>query len=116
MKLQPELLTQEDIFCMVFLIIRMKVPAAKRKELSQALTSLIAFIRTEKGCRRCDFCRNMEDENELHILEQWDTREDLNSHLQSEHFKVFRGAMNLLKEPYEMVFYTVSHSKTTQDI
>jgi hypothetical protein len=33
----------------------------------------------------------------------------LKNHLKSRRFKVFRGAMNLLKEPYEMMFHTVFH-------
>ena len=84
----------------------MMVFAEKRKELSQTIASLIGSIRTEKGGRRCDFNRSMEDENELCILQEWDTRKNLNSHLKSERFKVLRGAMNLLQEPYEMVVYT----------
>jgi quinol monooxygenase YgiN len=79
----------------------MKVLAEKRKELSQTIALLIGSLRTEKGCRRCDFCRSMEDENELCILEEWDTRKNLNSHLNSEHFRVLRGAKSLLQEPYE---------------
>jgi len=86
---------------MILFIIRMKVLAEKRKELSQTIALLIGSLRTEKGCRRCDFCRSMEDENELCILEEWDTRENLNSHLKSEHFRVLRGAMSLLQEPFE---------------
>jgi quinol monooxygenase YgiN len=92
---------------MILVIIRMKILAEKRKELSQTIALLIGSIRTEKGCQRCDFCRSIKDENELCILEEWDTRENLNSHLKSERFKVLRGAMNLLKEPYEMEFHTV---------
>jgi quinol monooxygenase YgiN len=86
----------------------MKVLAEKRVELSQTIVSLIGSIRTEKGCRRCDFCRSVEDENELCILEEWDTRENLNGHLKSELFKVLRGAMYLLREPYEMTLHEVS--------
>ena len=94
---------------MILVIIRMKVLAEKRKELSQTIASLIGSIRMEKGCRRCDFCQSMENENELYLLEEWDTQENLNFHLKSERFRVLRGAMNLLKEPYEMVFHTVFH-------
>ena len=94
---------------MILVIIRMKVLPEKRKELSQTIASLIGSIRTEKGCRRCDFCQSMEDENELCLLEEWDTRENLKGHLKSERFRVLRGAMNLLKEPYEMIFHTVFH-------
>jgi len=92
---------------MILVTIRMKVLADKRKELSQTIASLIGSIRTEKGCRRCDFCQSMEDENELSLLEEWDNQEDLMGHLQSGRFKILRGAMNLLQEPYEMMFHTV---------
>jgi quinol monooxygenase YgiN len=86
----------------------MKVFAEKRKELSQTIISLIGSLRTEKGCLRIDFCQSMENENELCILEEWDTRENLNNHLESERFSVLRGAMNLLREPYEMLVHTVA--------
>ena len=100
---------------MILVIIRMKVLPEKRKELSQTIASLIGPIRTEKGCLRCDFYRSMEDENKLHILEEWNTRENLNTHLDSERFRVLRGAMNLLQEPYEMVSHTVAAGKRRQD-
>jgi len=93
---------------MILVIIRMQVLPEKRKELSQTIVSLIGSLRTEKGCLRCDFCQCMENENELRIFEEWDTRENLDSYLKSEHFRVLRGAMTLLREPYEMVFHTVA--------
>ena len=69
------------------------------------MTSLSVSIRKEKGCRRCDFCRSMEDENRLLLLEEWETREAMAAHLKSNHFMVIRGARSLLKEPYEMMFH-----------
>ena len=96
---------------MILVILRMKVPSKKRSELSQAIVSLTGSIRAKKGCRSCAFCRNLQNENELCLIEEWDTPEDLNSHLKSEHFKVLRGAMNLLKEPYEMTIHTVFHTE-----
>jgi quinol monooxygenase YgiN len=96
---------------MILNIIRMKVFTEKRKELSQTIVALIGLLRTEKGCLRCDFYQSMEDENELSILEEWDTRENLNSHLKSERFRVLRGAMNLLQEPHKMIVHTVVAKK-----
>ena len=95
-----------NTICMILVTVRMRVLAEKRKELSQTIASLIGSIRTEKGCRRCDFNRSMEDENQLCILQEWDTRKNLNSHLKSERFRVLRGAMNLLQMPYAMMLYT----------
>jgi quinol monooxygenase YgiN len=90
---------------MILAIIRMKVPSEKRMELSQTIASLIGPIRAEKGCNRYDFCQSMEDENEFCLLAEWDTQENLMGHLRSGRFRVLRGAMNLLKEPYEMMFH-----------
>jgi len=56
---------------------------------------------------RCNFCQNLENENEFYLLEEWDTQESLKSHLRSDRFKVLRGAMVLLKESYEMMMNIV---------
>jgi quinol monooxygenase YgiN len=92
---------------MILVITRMKISASKRLELSQTIASLIGSMRMEPGCRRFDFCQNVEDENELYLLEEWENQKNLENHLVSERFKVLRGAMNLLREPYEMEFYTL---------
>ena len=92
---------------MILIIIKMKVLSEKRMELSQTITSLSDSIQMEKGCRRFDFCRSMEDENRLFLIEEWDTKENLMTHLNSEHFMVLRGAMNLLSEPHKVTFHTV---------
>jgi quinol monooxygenase YgiN len=92
---------------MVLLIIRMNVLPEKRMELSQTIASLIGSIRTEKGCKSCDFSQSMEDENKLYLLGEWDTQESLKSHLKSGHFRVLKGAIYLLKEPYEMMVHPV---------
>lgn len=90
---------------MILLFIRMNVLPEKRKELSQAITSLVVSIRTEKGCYRCNFCHSMEYEDELYLCEEWETQEGLAGHLQSEQFKVLLGAINLLKKPHEVRIY-----------
>jgi len=63
----------------------MKVLSKKRMELLQTIASLIGSIRTEKGCKRCELCQSMEDENRLFLLEEWDTQENLKGHLKEEY-------------------------------
>jgi quinol monooxygenase YgiN len=87
----------------------MNVLSEKRMELSQTIASLSSSTKMEKGCQRCEFCRSIGDENRFFLLEEWDTQENLKNHLKSEHFKVIRGAMNLLQEPYEAMFHTIFH-------
>ena len=90
---------------MILVIIHMKVSSKNRKELLQAITSLLSPIRLEKGCARCDFFHGVEDENVLCLLQEWATRKDFETHCESEYFKVLRGAMHLLKEPCEIILY-----------
>jgi quinol monooxygenase YgiN len=101
---------------MSLLIIRMNVLSEKRMELSQTIASLSNSTRMEKGCQRCDFCRSIEDENKFFLLEEWDTQENLMTHLKSEHFRVLRGTINLLQEPYETMFHTVFHPAGMENI
>jgi quinol monooxygenase YgiN len=101
---------------MILVITRMKVLYDKRMELSQMITSLSGSIRMEKGCRRCDFCQSMEDDNRLFLLEEWDAQENLMTHLKSNHYRVLRGAMNLLSEPYERIFHTGFHPEGMEEM
>ena len=91
---------------MILMTIRMKVLSEKRRELYQTLISLTGSIRGQKGCRRCDFCVSAEDENEFCLFGEWENKEDLAIHLESNLFKVLMGAMGLLKNPHEMKLYT----------
>jgi len=93
--------------CMILVVIRMNVLSEKRLELTQTLAALSASIEMQKGCQRCDFCQSTEDENRLFVLEEWDSRKSLITHLKSKLFGVFRGAVYLLEGPYEIVFHTV---------
>jgi len=92
---------------MFLVVIRMKVLPGKRKELLQTFTSLIVSIRMDKGCNRCDVCQSMEDENEILLLEEWGSQENLRVHLKSGRFRVILGSSNLLQEPFKMMFHKV---------
>ena len=98
------------------MVIRMKTPSDKRMELSQTIVSLIGPIRNEKGCKSCDFYQQIGNENELCLMEQWDTSENLNRHLGSRRFGVLKGAMNLLREPYEMVVHNDCQARGNGDV
>ena len=87
----------------------MNVLSAKRIELLQTMDSLIGHIRDDRGCTSCNFCQSMENENVLFLISKWDTPKNLKSHMESKHFSVIRGMMNLLKEPYEIMYYTAHY-------
>lgn len=101
---------------MILVSMHMKVSPAKRQELSQTIISLLSSIRKEQGCERCVFFQDLEDENIFCLLQEWDTRKNLEAHRKSEWFKVLRGAMNLLEEPGKIISYSSIHQPEIKDI
>lgn len=105
---------------MILITIRMKVAPEKRKELSQAIVSLVGLIKGVTGCHHCDFCQSLEDD-EFCLLGEWESQGDLFAHLKSDLFKVLLGAMSLLKKPHEIQIYnelkSLQHAdRTTEEI
>lgn len=93
----------------------MKVTAEKRLELTQTIGSLLVAIQAEQGCTRCELWHKIENENELCLLEEWDTRENLEGHMHSANYRVLRGAMSLLIEPCEIQFHTTARAEENLD-
>ena len=101
---------------MIILRITIHVLPKNQKEVSQTLLSIIKPIGKEKGCLRHDVFCDMEDENIYSLIEDWETREDLDRHMASKNLSVFLGLESLLSEPLEIQIHTVSHSEGIEEV
>ena len=72
---------------------------------------MIGPMENEAGCLSYALFCNIEDKNHLNLLEEWQTRKDLDRHLRSEMFSVLLGAKSLLCEPPNIQIHTVSNSE-----
>ena len=88
----------------------MNVRPEKRKELIQTIRTIVQEVRRENGCVDSTFYQNYENENDLFLIEEWETRQALDDHLQSAGFTVLIGARSLLSRPAEIRIHSVSHS------
>jgi quinol monooxygenase YgiN len=93
---------------MIETMIKMTVPVEKRKEFLQTVKAILGPIRRERGCISCNCCVDLEDENVLFFAEEWKTREYLENHLRSDHFRVLNGAMRLLHVEPDIRFNTIA--------
>jgi quinol monooxygenase YgiN len=97
---------------MMVLSIRMSVARAKRKELLQTVRALMPLYRRKTGCLSSRLYLEVEKEDVLLLLDEWETQDALSGHLHSSHHSshlgVLLGAMKLLQEPPEINLYTVS--------
>jgi quinol monooxygenase YgiN len=91
--------------------ITMEALIEKQTEMMQTLLSIIEPSARQKGCLGYDVFCDLEDKHVFSLIEEWETREDLDRHIQSELFSVLLGTKSLLGKPLEMKIHTVSHSE-----
>jgi quinol monooxygenase YgiN len=96
---------------MVIVKITMNALPQKRKEVLQTLLSMIEAIRQEKGCRSHNIFQCLEDENVFCLIEEWETREDLEHHMRSSRFGVLLGTKILSNENLDIQVHTVLHTE-----
>jgi quinol monooxygenase YgiN len=96
---------------MIVVRITMHVLPEKQKELVQTILSMVEPMEKAAGCLSYALFCNMEDKNLLNLLEEWQTRKDLDQHLQSEIFGVLLGTKSLLTEPHGIHIHTIHQSE-----
>ena len=96
---------------MIIVRITMESHMEKRTEMMQTLLSMVETARKEKGCLSYDVFCDIESKTAFNLIEEWETREDVDCHIRSERFSVLLGTKSLLAKPLEMKIHTVSHSE-----
>jgi quinol monooxygenase YgiN len=77
----------------------------------QTLLSMVESTGKEGGCLSHHVLRDIEDENIFSLIDEWETREDLDQHTRSAKFGVLLGTKSLLCEPPNIQICTVSNSE-----
>jgi quinol monooxygenase YgiN len=101
---------------MIVVKIAMNVLQEKQKELVQTILSMIGPMENEVGCLSYALFCNIENKNLLNLLEEWQTRKDLDRHLRSEMFSVLLGTKSLLCDRPQIQIHTVSHSEGMESV
>nr|WP_320015138.1 putative quinol monooxygenase [uncultured Desulfobacter sp.] len=96
---------------MIAVRITLDVLPEKQLELIQTLFTLIKPVGKEHGCKIYKVYRDIKDENNFCLFEEWETREDLEQHIKTLRFKVLLGTKTLLRKPPEIRIYTVSKTQ-----
>lgn len=89
---------------MIVASIRLRLNPENRKELIQTFGSVSATILRQKGCKSCRVYRQVDCDDVIVLIEEWETRGDWESHFRSTEFAVLHGAMDLVKDPEAIEF------------
>ena len=101
---------------MIIFRITMDALPQKQKEVMQTLVSITEMAEREQGCLSCEVFFHMDGKPVFNLIEEWENREDLVSHIRSERFSVLLGTKSLLAKPLEMKIHTVFHSEGTEAV
>jgi quinol monooxygenase YgiN len=101
---------------MIIVRITMNVLPEKQLEVMQTLLSMIEPTGKEAGCLSYAVFCDIEDKSLFSLLEEWETREDLDHHIMSQRFGVLLGTKTLLCEPPKIQIHTVSQSEGMEAI
>ncbi len=96
---------------MILVRIAMNALPEKQKEVMQTLLSMVESTGKEKGCLSHQVFRDIEAENVFSLIDEWETRADLDQHIRSAKFGVILGTKSLLCEPPNIQILTVSDSE-----
>ena len=89
----------------------MNVLPEKQKEVLQTLLSLVSLPEKEKGCRSNGIYSDIENDNVFNLISEWETRQQLDHHMQSDGFGVLLGTKSLLIKPMEIQIFTISDAE-----
>jgi quinol monooxygenase YgiN len=89
----------------------MHVLPEKQKEVVQTLLSLMSPMKREVGCLSYALLCDMEDKNMLYVLQEWESREELNHHLKSDMFGILLGTKSLLYHSHKIHIYTIQQAE-----
>ena len=101
---------------MIIVKITMDVLPEKQLEFTQTLLSMIEPTGKEVGCLSYAVLCDIEDKNRFSLMEEWETRKDLDHHIRSHRFGVLLGSKTLLCEPPIIQINTVSQSEGIEAI
>lgn len=94
---------------MIQAIFRLVAPQGKREEFRDVLLHVKGPTEGMPECRACWVCQDVEGNHAFIYFTQWDSQEDLESHLRSERFRRLLPYIEMSCEPPEVAFESVDH-------
>ncbi len=95
---------------MILVTLRMTVRPEKRHDVLEAMRGMLEPTRVERGCLSYRLYEEVENRDALILVEEWETQENLESHLLTDNQRRLFELMELSNEQPELRFNTVSHT------
>ena len=93
---------------MLVVILRIKVASRHRSEIVNLIQPIIGPTEARPGCLFSRLYCETDDDDSLVLLQKWQSQEDADKFIKSNHFKRVLAAMDLASQAPEISFNTIS--------
>ena len=90
---------------MVITIMHLSAAPEKRMSIMKTIHTMIGPTNAQPGCIHCELFCNTQNDDQLLLLEKWDSQESLEQHIKSDEFRNVMAAMDSACEPPKISFY-----------
>jgi quinol monooxygenase YgiN len=94
----------------ILVTLKMIVQPERRSHLLEAMRGMFEPARVERGCLGYSLYEDVENRNAFILLEEWETQQDIESHISKDNNRRLLALMDLLSEQPILQFNTVSHT------
>ena len=89
---------------MVLMTVVAKVNPEKEHEFKQLIQSLHRGEGKEKGLTKSTLFQELNEPCRFHLIEEWESREDMENYTRKEEFRVMLGALNVLCGDSDIIY------------
>jgi quinol monooxygenase YgiN len=101
---------------MIQAFLLLKVYPEKQDKAFEIINFLQERIQVESGCVSCDFYQDLANKSIFLLLEEWESRADLDRHIHSEEYRHILALIELSSEPPIIKFNTVKRAEGIEAI
>lgn len=96
---------------MIIVTLKLKVVPEKRWDVLKTIHTIIGPTMVQAGCLHCGFYSSTQNDDELILLEKWESQVQLEIHIRSDEFRKIISAMETVIEPPEISFNNVASTE-----
>ena len=91
--------------------LRIKVPRDQRKNFLDAARLVVGPTQVQRGCISCRFYQDMDDPDAVFLVEEWETRKELDYHIKSDRYRIVLSLLDMSEKPPEFKLSTISKTE-----
>jgi quinol monooxygenase YgiN len=93
---------------MVISTLSLSVSPADRKNAISIFETIAGSTSVKPGCKKVMLCSNVNNDDNLMLIEEWESMEEAEQHIGSDEFRKIMAIMDMAVEPPEILFHSVS--------